>query len=171
MVSKFVPATPVLADLIRSEAQFVSSDEQTSSNSHGENRKVESIRFLPTKVHGALDYIVGLALIVAPNIFQFAEVGGPAVLVPRVLGAVLIVYSLITRYEWGVIKLISMPYHLMIDFLAALFLALSPFLFGFSSRAPNAWLPHVVVGIAVVLVVIVSKTQSGNSMATRVTTG
>ena len=132
---------------------------------------MESIRFLPTKVHGALDYVVGIALILAPNIFQFAEVGGAAVLIPRVLGVVLIVYSLITRYEWGVIKLISMHYHLIIDFLAALFLALSPFLFGFSNKEPNAWLPHVVVGIAVVVVVIVSKTQPGNSMATRITTG
>lgn len=132
---------------------------------------MESIRFLPTKVHGALDYVVGIALILAPNIFQFAEVGGAAVLIPRVLGVALIVYSLITRYEWGVIKLISMPYHLMIDFLAALFLALSPFLFGFSNKEPNAWLPHVVVGIAVLLVVVVSKTRPGNSMATRVTTG
>jgi len=132
---------------------------------------VESIRFLPTKVHGALDYVVGIALILAPNIFQFADVGGAAVLIPRVLGVALIVYSLITRYEWGVIKLISMPYHLMIDFLAALFLALSPFLFGFSNKEPNAWLPHVVVGIAVLLVVVVSKTRPGNSMATRVTTG
>lgn len=159
------------ADLIRSDVHFVSSDEQATSNSQGENRKVESVRFLPTRVHGALDYLVGLALILAPTIFQFADVGGTAVLIPRVLGVVLIVYSLLTRYEWGVVKLISMPYHLVIDFLAALFLALSPFLFGFSNKEPNAWLPHVVVGIAVVVVVIVSKTQPGSSMATRVTTG
>jgi steroid 5-alpha reductase family enzyme len=88
-----------------------------------------------------------------------------------VLGVVLIVYSLITRYELGVIKLISMRYHLMIDFLAALLLALSPFLFGFNNKEPNAWLPHVVVGIAVVVVVIVSKTQPGNSGPIRVMTG
>lgn len=132
---------------------------------------MESIRFLPTKVHGALDYLVGLALILAPNIFQFADVGGTAVLIPRVLGVVLIIYSLITRYEWGAIKLIGMPYHLVIDFLAALLLALSPFLFGFSNKVPNAWLPHVVVGVAVVVVVLVSKTHPGNLLATRVTTG
>ena len=132
---------------------------------------MDSIRFVPTRVHGVLDYVVGLALILAPNIFQFANVGGAAVLIPRVLGVVLIVYSLITRYELGVIKLISMRYHLMIDFLAALLLALSPFLFGFSNKEPNAWLPHVVVGIAVLVVVIVSKTQPGKSRPIRVMTG
>src|ERR1700693_2068620 len=39
IVLEFVPATPVLADLIRSGVQFVSSDEQTSSNSHGRTEK------------------------------------------------------------------------------------------------------------------------------------
>ena len=130
---------------------------------------MESVRFLPTKVHGVLDYVVGLALIFAPNIFQFADIGGSAVFIPRLLGVVLIAYSLFTRYEWGVIKVISMPYHLIVDFLAALFLALSPFLFGFSNKEANVWLPHVVVGIAVILVVIVSKTHPGSSMERRFT--
>src|SRR5579859_6499125 len=115
--------------------------------------QVESVRFLPTKVHGVLDYVVGLALILAPNIFQFADVGGAAVLIPRLLGIVLIIYSLFTRYEWGLVKIIGMTYHLMIDFAAALFLTASPFLFGFNREKPNAWLPHVVVGVAVILVV------------------
>jgi hypothetical protein len=130
---------------------------------------MESIRFLPTKVHGALDYVVGLALILAPNIFHFTDVGGPAVVIPRLLGIVLIVYSVFTRYEWGVVKIIDMPYHLVVDVGAALFLAASPFLFGFSDQELNAWLPHVVVGVAVILVVIVSKTQAGTSMARRAT--
>jgi hypothetical protein len=130
---------------------------------------MESIRFLPTKVHGALDYVVGLALILAPNIFHFTDVGGPAVVIPRLLGIVLIVYSVFTRYEWGVVKIIDMPYHLVVDVGAALFLAASPFLFGFSDQELNAWLPHVVVGVAVILVVIVGKTQAGTSMARRAT--
>lgn len=59
------------------------------------------MRFLPTKIHGLLDYLVGIALIAAPNIFQFSQVGGAAVAVPRVLGVGLIVYSVFTDYEWG----------------------------------------------------------------------
>jgi hypothetical protein len=53
---------------------------------------------------------------------------------------------------------------LVIDFLASLFLALSPFLFGFSGGAWNVWVPHVVVGIVVILVVIFSQTEPGPSM-------
>lgn len=123
-----------------------------------------SYRFIPTKVHGALDYIVAIALFFAPMIFGFADVGGPAVIIPMVLGVGLFLYSLLTRYEWGAIKVIGMPYHLVFDVLASVFLALSPFLFGFYKDAPNVWLPHVVVGIAVILVVIFSQTQPGTSV-------
>lgn len=119
------------------------------------------MKFLPTKVHGLLDYLVGLALIFAPNIFQFTNVGGAAVTIPRLLGAVLIVYSIFTNYEWGIFRRLSMSYHLVIDFLASVFLALSPFIFGFNKDGLNVWLPHTVVGIVVILVVLVSKTKPG----------
>lgn len=118
-----------------------------------------SYRFIPTKVHGALDYIVAIALVLAPMIFGFSEVGGAAVTVPVVLGVGLFLYSLFTGYEWGLVKVLSMPYHLMIDVVAAAFLALSPFLFGFADQSLNVWLPHVVVGAAVILVVIFSETR------------
>ncbi|HXH27261.1 MAG TPA: SPW repeat protein [Candidatus Acidoferrum sp.] len=123
------------------------------------------MRFLPTKIHGILDYVVGVALIFAPNIFMFE--GGPmaAVWVPRIIGAVLIIYSIFTKYEWGLVKIIPMPYHLVIDFLASLFLALSPWLLGFSNEAMNVWIPHVAVGVVVILVVLVSQTQPGHMSA------
>jgi drug/metabolite transporter (DMT)-like permease len=120
---------------------------------------MESIRFLPTSIHGVLDYLVGIALIAAPYIFGFSDGPMAAKVIPMVLGIVLIVYSLLTKYELGVIKVISMPYHLVVDFLASVFLAISPFLFGFSDQPGNVWLPHVVVGVVVILVVLVSKTQ------------
>lgn len=121
-----------------------------------------SLQFIPTKIHGALDYIVAIALLLAPMIFGFQEVGGAAVAIPMVLGAGLLLYSLLTNYEWGVFKVINMRYHLIIDLIAASLLTLSPFIFGFIKEAPNAWLPHVVVGLAVILVVICSKTQPDN---------
>ncbi len=118
-----------------------------------------SYKFIPTKVHGALDYIVAIALFFAPMIFGFSFIGGPAVVIPMVLGVGLLLYSLFTRYEWGVFKLISMPYHLVFDVVASTFLALSPFLFGFYTQAPNVWLPHLVVGLTVIVVVIFSQRQ------------
>lgn len=115
------------------------------------------MKFISSRIHGVLDYIVAVALFFAPIIFGFQSVGGAAVVVPMVLGIVLLVYSLFTQYEFGVFKVIDFQYHLIIDMVAALFLAASPFLFGFASQALNAWLPHIIVGIAVVLVVLFSK--------------
>ncbi len=118
-----------------------------------------SYKFIPTKVHGVLDYLVGVALIFAPFLFGFMDVGGPAVVVPMVLGVGLIAYSLFTKYEWGLVRVIGMPYHLVIDVIAALFLAASPFIFGFNDMALNVWLPHVVVGVTIILVVLFSQSQ------------
>lgn len=125
-------------------------------------------RFIPTKVHGILDYVVAIALIFAPMIFGFSHVGGPAVVIPIVLGIGLFLYSLFTNYEWGLIKVLGMPYHLIIDVVAASFLALSPALFGFANQSWNVWVPHVVVGVAVILVVTFSQVESPAARSARV---
>ena len=107
------------------------------------------MRFIPTKFHAPLDYIVGVALIAAPWIFQFSE-HTAATIVPIVLGIGLIAYSLITDYELGVWKIAPMAVHNLIDIVAGAFLALSPWLFGFADESANVWVPHVVVGLAAV---------------------
>ena len=122
------------------------------------------MRFIPTRVHGVLDYVVAIALIFAPLIFGFSSSGGAAVVIPIVLGIGLFVYSLFTQYELGLVKLIKMPVHLVFDVIASLFLIASPFLFGFVNETPNAWLPHISVGVAVILVVIFSRPQPATSV-------
>lgn len=118
-----------------------------------------SYRFIPTKVHGVFDYVGAIALVFAPTIFGFTDVGGAAVAVPMILGVALFVYSLFTRYELGVVRLIGFPIHLAVDFVAAAFLALSPFIFSFVNHTPNVWLPHVIVGVLVLLIVLFSQRQ------------
>ena len=107
------------------------------------------MRFIPTKFHAPLDYIVGAALIGAPWIFQFSE-HTAATIVPIVLGIGLIAYSLFTNYELGVWKLAPMAVHNLIDVAAGAFLALSPWLFGFAEESANVWVPHLVVGLAAI---------------------
>jgi len=122
---------------------------------------MSAIRFVPTRIHGIFDYVGSVALLSAPFVFGFVGVGGPAVIIPMVLGAGLLLYSLLTNYELGVpgIKFIPMAYHLIFDFVAAAFLAVSPFVFGFYHNAPNVWLPHLLSGIAVIILVLVSQVQ------------
>jgi hypothetical protein len=122
---------------------------------------MNTIRFVPTQVHGIFDYIGGIGLIASPFIFGFYSMGGIAVILPIVLGIGLILYSLLTNYERGIpgLKFIPMPAHLVFDFVAAAFLAVAPFLFSYSNQGLNVWLPQVVAGIAVILLVIVSQTH------------
>ena len=107
------------------------------------------MRFIPTKFHAPLDYIVGAALIAAPWIFQFSE-NTAATIVPIVLGIGLIAYSLFTDYELGVWKVAPMAVHNLIDIAAGTVLVASPFIFGFADESANVWAPHVVVGLAAI---------------------
>ena len=107
------------------------------------------MRFIPTKFHAPLDYIVGAVLIAAPWIFQFSD-SGAATAVSVVLGIGLIAYSLFTNYELGVWKVAPMAVHNLIDIVAGALLAVSPWLFGFADQGANFWLPFVVIGVAAV---------------------
>jgi SPW repeat len=120
------------------------------------------MRFIPTKFHAPLDYIVGAALIAAPWIFQFSE-HTVASVVPIVLGIGLIGYSLFTNYELGVWKVAPMAVHNLIDVLAGTLLAASPWIFGFADESANVWAPHVVVGLAAIFLGLTTVQRGGYS--------
>jgi drug/metabolite transporter (DMT)-like permease len=114
------------------------------------------MRFIPTKLHGFLDYIVGVALIAAPWIFQFSD-NTAATVVPIVLGIGLILYSLITDYELGVARVLPMAVHNLFDIVAGAVLIASPWIFGFADEDANFWAPHVIVGVAAIVLGLVTE--------------
>jgi hypothetical protein len=118
------------------------------------------MRFIATKFHAPLDYIVGVALIAAPWIFQFSE-HTAATVVPIVLGIGLIGYSLFTDYELGVWKVAPMAVHNLIDVAAGALLAASPWIFGFAAESANVWVPHLVVGLAAIFLGLTTKQEGG----------
>lgn len=120
------------------------------------------MRFIPTKVHGVLDYVVGLLLIFAPRIFGFDN-GGPEARIPVILGVMTLIYSLLTRYELGLIKVIPFRGHLSLDFLSGVFLAVSPWLFGFSDRV---WVPHLIVGLFEIAASLMTRVPAVDPMPT-----
>ena len=117
------------------------------------------MRFIPTKVHGLLDYAMGILLIAAPWILGFAS-DGAETYVPVVLGIGMLAYSLFTNYEMGAIKMLSMRTHLMLDLLGGLFLAASPWIFGF---ADYVYLPHLILGIAEMGAALMTRREPGTS--------
>jgi hypothetical protein len=112
-----------------------------------------------------LDYAVGALLIVVPYILGFAD-GTAAQWVPQFLGLVAIGGALMTDYELGVMRVIPMPVHLMIDIGSGALLALSPWLFGFSDRV--LW-PHLIVGVMEIGAGLMTRTVPEDGA--RVTTG
>ena len=120
------------------------------------------MRFIPTKFHAPLDYIVGAALIAAPWIFQFSDVKA-ATVVSIVLGIGLIAYSLFTNYELGVWKVAPMAVHNLIDIAAGAVLALSPWIFGFADESANVWMPFVIIGVAAIFLGLTTKQEGGYS--------
>ena len=120
------------------------------------------MRFIPTRLHAPLDYIVGVALVAAPWIFQFSDLAA-ATAISVVLGSGLIGYSLFTDYELGVWRTFPMSVHNLFDIAAGALLAASPWLFGFADEGANAWAPFVVVGLAAVFLGLTTKQRGGYS--------
>jgi hypothetical protein len=115
------------------------------------------MRWIGTKTHGYLDYIMGVLLIAAPWIFGFAR-DGAETWVPVIVGAAAIVYSLLTDYELGVSPMIPMSTHLILDLVGGVLLAVSPWLFGF---ADYIWQPHLILGILEIGAALMTKRVPG----------
>jgi len=111
------------------------------------------MRFLPTRVHGIMDYLMGALLIALPFLARFPDRW--ATWVPVALGAGALVYSMLTNYELGLMPVLSMPAHLGMDAAGGLLLAASPWLFGFSSVI---WMPHLILGLMEIGAALVTQT-------------
>lgn len=117
------------------------------------------MKFLSSKVHTIIGLVVGAALIIAPWLFGFADVGGAAVMVPIYIGVFILLSELTTTSPVSLVKLVPMQVHVVMDVLTGLFLLASPWIFGFADEAANAWVPHVVVGILIVGYALVTRTS------------
>ena len=112
------------------------------------------MRFIPTRIHGILDYTVGALLVAMPWLFEFAR-GQSETWVPLFLGAGAILYSLVTNYELGLVRRLPRSTHLSLDLASGVVLATSPWVFGF---AGYVWVPHLVVGLFEIGAALMTKT-------------
>ena len=120
------------------------------------------MKIISTKTHGILDYLMGVLLIASPWIFGFAT-GGAEQWIPIILGAGALVYSMMTNYELGVFRTLSMKTHLNLDLMAGLLLAVSPWLFGFSDRVIA---PHLILGILEIGAALMTRTTPSINLRT-----
>jgi ACR3 family arsenite efflux pump ArsB len=117
------------------------------------------MKFLSPRTHTIIGFIVGLALLLAPNIFGFNDVGGAATTIPRILGIIVLLSELMVKGSFSGMGIVPMNMHLAMDVILGTFLAISPWLFGFSDQGTNAWLPHLIVGLLIVGYVPMTRTN------------
>jgi SPW repeat len=102
---------------------------------------------IPTKAHAGMDYLVGILLIAAPWIFRFSDDTTAATWISVLAGVAVLGLSTITNYEGGLLAhAVTMRTHLLSDAVLGIFLAVSPWLFGFADVGANAWLPLLLIG-------------------------
>jgi hypothetical protein len=109
---------------------------------------------IPPFVHGVLDYGLAALLIAAPFLFAFDADAATAVAI--VAGVLVLVIGACTAWTTGIIKSIPVQAHVMLDYILAILLIASPFVFGFDDDG-TATAFFIVVGIFGLLLAIATR--------------
>jgi hypothetical protein len=88
---------------------------------------------IPVLVHGLIEYVAAVLLIVAPFAFAFESDVATGISVGA--GIVVLVVTASTAIPTGLVKSIPVQAHVILDYVLALFLIASPFLFSFDDDA------------------------------------
>jgi hypothetical protein len=114
------------------------------------------VRFLPAWFHAIADYAVGATLIVVA-----IAVGGSAGAVGTgiVVGATVLLVSVLTKYPLGIWKVLPFTVHSAGDYLAAALLLAAPWALNFADGDGGLAAFYVVAGLAVLAVSLVTNYQ------------
>lgn len=107
------------------------------------------MRVIDSRTHTIIGLLVGVVLIVAPWLLTFADESDAATWSAVGVGVFIVLNELITTSPASPVKLVPMSVHLILDMVTGVFLALTPWFFGFADEDWFVWVPHVVVGILV----------------------
>lgn len=83
---------------------------------------------ISSKTHAVLDYLSVPFLVFCPWIFNLGltKIEGQIFIFAAIT---ILIYTIITKYEYGLMNVISLRLHLMLDGFLGLFLAISPWIF------------------------------------------
>jgi hypothetical protein len=119
------------------------------------------MRFISTKAHGIIDYLVGFSLLIFPFYFEF---NGSSRYFVIALGASVLLYSALTDYEFGAIRYLRVRFHLFMDFILAVALVLFSFLSDGPAQA--RWFFAVIALCAVALIFTTKVRAEGTASET-----
>lgn len=116
------------------------------------------MRFIPTNVHGAVDHVVGPALVLTPALLRLGRTS-PEGLTARAVGGAEAFYSNLTDYELSMKNVVPMKVHLALDAVGGATLALVPQLTGARKRGKKHWVPLLALGAIEVGMAAFTKTE------------
>jgi hypothetical protein len=109
---------------------------------------------VPAFVHGLVEYAAGILFIAAPFLFGFDDDTATAVSI--IAGVLILIVAASTAMSTGLIKSIPVQAHVVLDYILAILLIASPFLFGFSDDG-TATAFFIVLGVLHLLLTIATR--------------
>jgi hypothetical protein len=115
---------------------------------------------LSLKAHNVIDYTVALLLMLTPALGEFLEITVAKDLF-RVLGILLLAYSLVTKYEFSAWRALPLGAHMTLDLALGLVLLLSPWVLGYRDLlSAGQELTHYVWGVGLIVFVAVTRSKT-----------
>jgi hypothetical protein len=87
---------------------------------------------IPLELHAMIEPVIGLLFILAPFILGFDD--GSAKTLSIVVGVVILLSGMMTRWRLSLVKLIPLRMHFMTDVLIGIVCIAAPFVLGFSDE-------------------------------------
>ncbi|MEP7165155.1 MAG: hypothetical protein ABI741_10685 [Ferruginibacter sp.] len=110
------------------------------------------MRIISSRIHGILDYIVVIFLLASPMLFKME---GNLCSFTYALAAIHFLLTILTRFELGIIKIITFPLHGLIEFFVAIALILLSFWFNKNGNSLG-YHYYLYFAIAILLVFILT---------------
>jgi hypothetical protein len=110
--------------------------------------KGKTMKILNAKVHGYLDYLVVLIFLAAPSLLHLSML--PAA-ISYTLAAVHLLVTIATDFQLGLLKVLHLKWHGIIELIVGPVLIALPFVLGMGSE-PAAQYFYVVNGVVILLV-------------------
>lgn len=113
------------------------------------------MKFISTKIHSVLDYAMAIVLFALPRLLGW---GSNVTALLTIMGLTTLLYSLATRYELGLFKILPMKGHLVLDALSGVLLLGAGFLF--QNEGNTVLVILLVVGLFELGAALLTETES-----------
>lgn len=120
---------------------------------------MSAARLIPWVLHELLEYAAGVFLILVPFLFFSSDLDTVALPVFVAAGVVLVALQLLTPGKASIAELLPLRVHATLDYLVAILLILSPFVFGLNADdEPQAALfVPILLGVAHLVVTLLTR--------------